>query len=271
MNVRSRPVVELLAVAASAVVAAAGLSACAEDSARVSLYTDSLGAQARPFVEDQLSGVSGVRGATVPGAALCDSLPAIAEDIDDGAPPIAVIQFSGNNVTPCMQVDGEPLEGDALVDKYDSDARFAVDALTGAGVQVFLIGSPPSTVSDHSTRINERFRAIADDYGARGASVRYVDAGSAVSEPGGGYAETLPCLEFETPEMGCDGGRIQVRAPDGVHFCPSLSGEDPECPVWSSGAYRFGSAIAAPLLEALEADRTTTTPAVDDVSSRALR
>jgi len=39
-----------------------------------------------------------------------------------------------------------------------------------------------------------------------------------------------------------------VRAPDGAHFCPigaaAREGVVDPCAVWSSGAYRYGSAMA---------------------------
>jgi len=38
----------------------------------------------------------------------------------------------------------------------------------------------------------------------------------------------------------------QVRSPDGVHLCPV--GNVFDCPVWSSGAWRFGRAMAAPVV-----------------------
>ena len=49
------------------------------------------------------------------------------------------------------------------------------------------------------------------------------------------------------------------RAPDGAHFCPgapdAVRGVTSGCPVWSSGAFRFGTAMATPVLQALVADR----------------
>jgi hypothetical protein len=42
----------------------------------------------------------------------------------------------------------------------------------------------------------------------------------------------------------CDpDGTVVVRG-DGVHFCP-VEGPSSNCPVWSSGAVRFGMAIAS--------------------------
>jgi lysophospholipase L1-like esterase len=237
------------------------LTACSNDPPIVALYTDSLGAQAEPFFADQLRGEARIRGVTVPGAALCDALDAIGEEAERRRARLAVIQFSGNNVTPCTQgPDGAPLEGAALVDRYEADARRAVELLAGAGVPIYFVGSPPTTVSDAATRINERYRQIADETAQNGGEVFFVDAHTTVIADDATFTRTLPCLPFETEVQGCEGGRIVVRAPDGVHFCPTVTGEDPHCPVWSSGAYRFGSAMAAPVLAAL-ADRTTTTPA----------
>jgi lysophospholipase L1-like esterase len=248
-----------LALAATAVVLTT-LTACGSDPPRVGLYTDSLGAQAENTFSEQLRGEARVRSVTVPGAALCDALGPIEEDANGRSPRLAVLQFSGNNITPCMQgPDGEPLEGDALVDKYEADARQAVQLLVDADVPIYLVGSPPTTVSDAATRINERYRQIADELAGDGADVQFVEAQAAVTGGGGAFTATLPCLPFETPEMGCDQGEIVVRAPDGVHFCPTGTGDEPDCPVWSSGAYRFGSAMAAPVLDEL-AGTTTTTP-----------
>jgi len=74
--------------------------------------------------------------------------------------------------------------------------------------------------------------------------VAFVDAGAAVETPDGSFAATLPCLPGEA-ECGPDGTN-PVRNDDGVHLCPGASGP---CPVYSSGAFRFASAIAAAIQE----------------------
>jgi hypothetical protein len=251
----------LPALLAVAVLIATAATACTESDPRIAVYTDSLGAQARTHFEAQLRGEARVRGATVPGAALCDALDQIAADAERRTPRLALLQFSGNNVTDCMQgPDGEPLVGDALVDKYEADARQAAQILLDADVPVYLAGSPPTEITDASVRINDRYRQIAEELSGQGLDVTFIEAQASVTGPAGEYVESLPCLPFETPAMGCQDGEIQVRAPDGVHFCPEVTGEDPTCPVWSSGAYRFGSALAAPVLDKL-AGTTTTTPA----------
>jgi len=67
---------------------------------------------------------------------------------------------------------------------------------------------------------------------------------------GVGEAGAQPC------EGGCssDGLPVNVvRAP--VHFCPvsgdAVRGVTDDCPVWSSGAYRYGRALAQPVIDAL--------------------
>ena len=72
------------------------------------------------------------------------------------------------------------------------------------------------------------------------SQVSYVDAGRFVETPDGQYTDRLPCSEFDT-DCAPDGTTV-VRG-DGVHFCPIV--DVAPCPVWSSGAFRFGSGIAA--------------------------
>ena len=77
--------------------------------------------------------------------------------------------------------------------------------------------------------------------------VRYVDAGQAVLD-GGRFTATLPCLPSEGPAEGCVDGRIPVRALDGLHLCPVRTSQGSDrCPVYSSGAARFGLAMAQPI------------------------
>jgi hypothetical protein len=74
-----------------------------------------------------------------------------------------------------------------------------------------------------------------------------VDAGAALTDRGR-WTATLPCLPVEP----CAGSLAIVRAPDGVHFCPgspaAVAGRTERCSVWASGAYRYGTAMAAPVV-----------------------
>jgi len=67
-----------------------------------------------------------------------------------------------------------------------------------------------------------------------------VDAGAAVESADGSYTDRLPCTALD---MDCAADGTTVVRGDGVHFCPVV-GVSP-CPVWSSGAARFGMTIAA--------------------------
>ena len=80
----------------------------------------------------------------------------------------------------------------------------------------------------------------------------YIDAGAAVLTPDGRYTPQLPCLDSETTADGCTNGQIIVRAPDGIHFCPTVSGGTQPCPVYSSGAHRFAGGMADPVRDHLD-------------------
>lgn len=248
---RRRRAGKLLRLSISALALSAStipILACARELPVAVLYGDSLGFEAGPYLTKALSGRTATRVAAVPGAALCDLLPMIADDARRHRPDIAILEFSGNNTTPCMAgTNGRPLTGSALIDKYATDAEQAVTALRGADIPVYLVGAPRSRNSTTASQINDRYIQIADRWSTRGEDVHYVDAGAAVLLADGSFTEGLPCLSMETADMGCTGGLIRVRADDGVHFCPTNHGPTQACPVWSSGAYRFARAMAEPV------------------------
>jgi hypothetical protein len=240
----------VVAAAAGVLLLATGAAACSDTPPRVTLYGDSLGFESKDELADQLRGEAGLTPVTQGGAALCDALPQMTQDLDRRKPNLALIQFSGNNITDCMhQADGTALEGAALIDKYASDAEQAVSILRGRGVAVYFVGSPIAESSSVPASINAEYQKIAQRWSNRGEPVFYVDAGAAVLAPDGQFTSMLPCLPTETAGMGCTDGQIIVRAPDGIHFCPALSGGTTPCPVYSSGAHRFAAAMAEPVLE----------------------
>jgi hypothetical protein len=119
---------------------------------------------------------------------------------------------------------------------------------------VYLVGAPVTRTEapgDPGARLRELYRRVARTH----PGTTYVPAGEAVLDHGR-WTATLPCLPSEGAELGCRDGRIPVRAVDGAHFCPTVvraaAGVVARCPVWSSGAFRFGMAMAA----AVRADRT---------------
>ena len=94
---------------------------------------------------------------------------------------------------------------------------------------------------------------------ARWPTAQYTDAGQAVLW-NGAYTAYLPCKGGEPCKIvGPTGSFNQVRAADGVHFCPGTTDASGACSVWSSGAWRYGTALAAPVIAALGGDLAGTT------------
>lgn len=228
----------------------------------VVLYGDSLAWEARHIFEQALADHPvEVITRTFGGTAICDWHDEMAIDAATLRPGLVVIEFVGNNYTPCMQDQaGEALVGDALVDRYAADAETAVALFASIDAQIVFAGAPiarPSTATLdlHRAPLN----VVYQELGERLDHVHYVDAGSTVLDDGE-WAATLPCLPVEPcPDASPDSAAAanSVRAPDGLHFCPASAeasrGVTGDCPVWSSGAFRYGIALAQPALESLAA------------------
>jgi len=79
-----------------------------------------------------------------------------------------------------------------------------------------------------------------------------VDAGAAAERPKGHYSAYAPCIKTD---LVCTNlprrGWTRIRAKDGLHFCPAITRATihllRHCPVFASGAKRFGLAQARPL------------------------
>jgi hypothetical protein len=177
----------------------------------VLMYGDSLLVQATPYLRssDEVRAYGGT--------ALCDWVNKIAQAATVEQPSVLVLEFVGNDLTPCMQGYTTP---DQIRAKYEADmARLKrrVDA------PILWVGPPA---------FRDRSPAALGLYSTE---PRFVDAGAAVLA-NGMYTDTLPCLPDEGSVQGCINGRIRVRAFDGAHFAKSGSG-------YSAGGRRFADAI----------------------------
>jgi hypothetical protein len=225
----------------------------------VILYGDSLGGEAQGEFAKAFASNPGIQVIirTYGGTAICDWLDRMRDDATTLVPGVVVIEFSGNALTTCMEdATGQPLGGTAYVDRYRADTQTAIDLFAGA--RVFLAGAPISRTAEangdfRGGQLNNMYAVTA--LLARG--VTYVDAGASVLDHGR-WTATLPCLADEPCTGGTDAsgqGVNVVRAPDGGHFCPASEeakrGVVGDCPVWSSGAFRFAQAMAAPVLTVL--------------------
>jgi hypothetical protein len=222
----------------------------------VVLWGDSLAYEAAlPFVA-RLRAATGnsvvVDPRTYGGTATCDWLPDIEREVASARIAVALLEFSGNALTPCMAgTDGRPLRGAAYLAAYRRATLDAIRVLRAAGARVYLVGAPRGrTPSPEGEALQRWYRRVAGE--RRG--VVFLDAGAAVLDRGR-WTSTLPCLADENAADGCVSGRIVVRAPDGAHFCPgagpAVRGVTGPCPRWSSGAVRYGRAMADAVAEVL--------------------
>jgi hypothetical protein len=210
----------------------------------VDLFGDSLGYQAEPYLDLFFAetGNYTVSNNTYGGTATCDWLSKMATAATE-RPQAAVLVFSGNAFTPCM--DGVALRSPRYYDLYTTDTEQAIGIFNAVGAHVFLVGTPidESSVAGWD-RLDGIYRQLAQ---SNPLAVTYVDAGAAVESRSGGFTWQLPCMRME-PSCGANGTNV-VRSPDGIHFCPDGSpatvGVTGPCDEYSSGAFRFAIAIVS--------------------------
>jgi hypothetical protein len=233
----------------------------------VLVYGDSLVAQAHDYINFQLH-LDGYDPITqdFPGTALCDYMQTIIDNAAVARPAMVVIEFSGNNFTPCTAGITTPAE---IAAKYQADANYVVSRLSSMGIPVVFVSSPPRIVPTRSpppsfspptevgqiptgwapvsATLDSTYQSVVQSWRAQGADVGFVDAGAAVATAARGWTYALPCLSFEGAAMGCANGLIAVRAADYTHFCPGTlggpNGWAPHCSTWESGAWRYAAAI----------------------------
>jgi hypothetical protein len=208
------------------------------------LFGDSLGYQAETYLDMFLdeTGKYTVSNNTFGGTATCDWLSKMDTAAADH-PHAAVLVFSGNAFTPCM--DGVAPRSPQYYDLYTTYTEEAIGIFSAIGAHVFLVGTPidQSSVAGWD-RLDAIYRQLAE---TDPLEVTYVDAGAAVESSAGGFTWRLPCLRIE-PTCGPNGTNI-VRSPDGIHFCPdgtpATAGVTGPCDEYSSGAFRFALAIVS--------------------------
>jgi ribosomal protein L24E len=214
---------------------------------RIGLYGDSLASESgQDFLYMATEAGASVRLRMFPGIAPCDDFAEMEADVQDWQPTAAVLEFSGDNFSPCIA--GNPLGSPQYFAAYRSDTQMAINIFRAIGTRVILVGLPLDALpaeSDNAAALNQIYQSLAaSNYG-----VVYDDAGQSVMA-NGQFTWTLPCLSRE-PCTGPSGTNV-VRAPDGVHFCPTgdttLETPFEVCNVYSSGAFRFASAMLGPAL-----------------------
>jgi hypothetical protein len=224
----------------------------------VILYGDSLSTEASTAFVEELARTSDAEVVVraVPGEAPCDALGAMRVDVEL-EPAVVVIQYVGNNATPCTRgPGGERLTGQALVERTEADIRTATELFATAGTRVVLVGGPhaPGLPGDATLEVAEAYNEVVNEWAGRDLGrVRYADAAATVTDPDHGYVDRLPCRDDEGPAEGCVDGEVVVRAEDRIHFCPVTHAEL-TCPVPAPGAVRFGEEMARVVRVALDPD-----------------
>jgi hypothetical protein len=213
----------------------------------VVLYGDSLVFQSmQEFASEICSSTVNVTTYGQPGAALCDFTNFIQSQTAAGPPAIAVIAFSGNNDTPCVEdASGTPLTGVALVSKYLADAEQVMSFFTAGQTEVLWVDPPGPVGTEEPRPIDAAYQAVVQDH--QNDSM-LVDGGKYLRDSTGTYQLFLPCNPDELTLASCQEGQIQVRlALDGLHFCPILTTGLTPCPVYDAGGVRYGHATAEPV------------------------
>ncbi len=226
----------------------------AREAARIALYGDSLISEAgQDFAYlAALSGAS-VQVHQFPGTSPCNYFTSMATVAQDWHPTVAELVFTGDVFTTC---NGSVLIGSPqYYARYKDEIHTAISIFRAVGAKVVLIGQPADASVKHTKTgkvLNRLYQSIA----AASPGVSYDDAGSSVTAKGR-FTWRLPCL----PHQPCTGpGHTNiVRSPDGVHFCPNgqttiVHGFE-QCDIYSSGAFRFASALLKAALGASAAGR----------------
>jgi hypothetical protein len=218
---------------------------------------DSLLYEARHAILDGVHGRKVVMHA-VPGGAPCDLLPALGADLARWRPRLVVLETAGNRFTACATAAGA-LGSPGFARRYAKDFRTILDRSRAAGARVVVLDPPPVVGTD--APVNRGLVAMARTWRADAAGrsgVEFVTGPRDAVSDHGRFVLTMPCRPDETTRPECRAGQIAVRDPYfRLHFCPRTYRDAADlrrgCRVYSSGAIRFGDAIAAVIDRAVPA------------------
>lgn len=239
----------------SCLIGPVGSSEATAPLARVALVGDSLSVESQGNFNLAITGNhrAELRTLTWGGTAICDWVPAIRSMVGSWHPQVMAFQFTGNNITACTHdpKTGRPFTGQTLLDNYVYYMSMTINYLQQNRVpDVWLEGLPPfkAPASQFGSLRNPLDAAWAKLAASYKQGVHYYPAGQVLewhwANTSNTYTDFMPCMYFE-PCPASTAPFVRVRSPDGVHFCPVLTSGP--CPVWSSGAFRYGMSMATPI------------------------
>lgn len=242
MSSLRRPIVAI-AVAAALLL---GSTACDKQPPKqgpVIVFGDSLAWQSRDYLKflGEANGLP-IQVKAAGGTAACDWVASIRTALEAPTKPrLIVLEFWGNNLTPCMgaskeQPTGYPLGSQTYLAKYRESLNAIRSAASKAGVPVVWAASPPRHYADADPDLNTVFEDMA-----RRRGWRVIPSGEAVADAKGRWVRRLPCSDHDNATRSCVSGVVEVRAADHVHFATASSGELP-------GALRWAEAVIGALI-----------------------
>jgi len=236
---------------------------------RVVLYGNSLSLEAAPYFGAALRSTRDVVVAAhvYPGVADCSWYGAMRTDAFFVHPDSVVIQYTGDRFVPCAKIGG------SLETSVREQTETAISILkTGGTRHVYLVGKigahcpyplmPKLKCPDPAIPVVNRALEEAAAHFNRprsSLSVVVIHPEVALQTSQHRYSDHLACTSAEITAAKCVGtpfGRRTnwVRDIAGLHFCrPSwpVPIPPPGCRRYSSGAYRYGNAMALPVASAL--------------------
>jgi hypothetical protein len=243
------------------VAASLGVTSCTAQhpvTYRVEVWGDSLAYQAGPYINYffDASGRTVSRTHVFAATAICDWIPDIRNELNPHNPSgyhpnRIVLVFSGVALYPCMDgPNGVPLSGQALINKYQADARTVIAIASAVHVPVYFASTPifkqDANLYVGDTPLGVMYSQLPAAF--PGGIVRFIDSAQSV-EWQGHYTDTMPCQSFEhcTGRWPDGTPTVVVRESDGKHFCP-VAELFFNCPVPMPGAMRFGASITTKVL-----------------------
>jgi hypothetical protein len=144
----------------------AGCSATRAGSPQVALFGDSLAWEAQPYYDELAHAAGDVPHTydTYGGTAICDWLTRMAEVEAQYHPKAIELEFSGNNLTPCME--GYEVYTPQYYEKYRVDTMSAIQIFTVAGLTSSWLVRPLTETSSRSG-LAETQHAVPGDRGGR--------------------------------------------------------------------------------------------------------
>jgi hypothetical protein len=193
-----------------------------------------------------------------PGLAVCDWLPKLKSDLNTYHPAVVLMAFAGDSATQCMMDrHGKPLVpgSSAYLARYRADINAFFEKVTATGAEVVFVEYPPLRDPGSNAALTEII-AIAKTLAGHYQGVSIATTVRSQLSQSGRYIGYAPCLHTESVQMGCTHGHIAIRTNvsgpgSGIHLCPVVPPNvfPWRCPIYSSGEYRFGTAIAATAMD----------------------